>query len=77
MHKWTILLHGLWLAAGKRVKVFHYINQLQFSIVRKTALSYNLPAGHFMEVCVIVILQILVETEITTLSMFLTNNLLS
>ena len=24
------------------MKEFHYINQLQFSIVRKTALSYNL-----------------------------------
>ena len=30
MHKWTILLHGSLLATGKRVKVFHYINQLQF-----------------------------------------------
>ena len=46
------------------MKVFHYINQLQFSIVRKTALSYDLlyfclPAGRFMEVCVIVILHLL------------------
>ena len=62
VHKWVILLHGSWLAAGKWVKVFHYINQLQFSIVRKTALSYDLlyfclPAGRFTEVCVIVILQ--------------------
>ena len=38
------------------MKVFHYINQLQFSIVRKTALSHDLPAGYFTEVCVIVIL---------------------
>ena len=43
------------------MKVFYYINQLQFSIVRRTALSYNmlyfcLPAGRFMEACVIVIL---------------------
>ena len=44
MHKWAILFHGSWLAAGKGVKVFHYINQLQFSFVRKTA-----------EVCVIII----------------------
>ena len=64
VHKWAIPLHGSWLAAGKWVKVFHYINQLQFSIVRKTALSYYLlyfclPAGRFTEVCVIVIQQLL------------------
>ena len=44
------------------MEVFYYINQLQFSIVRKTALSYDLlyfclPAGCFTEVCVIVILR--------------------
>ena len=43
------------------MEVFYYINQLQFSIVRKTVLSYDLlyfclPAGCFTEVCVIVIL---------------------
>ena len=64
VHKWAISLHGLWLAAGKWVKVFHYINQVQFSIVRKTALSYDLlyfclPAGHFTEVYLIVILHLL------------------
>ena len=42
------------------MKVFHNINHLQFSIVRKTTLSYDLlyfclPAGRFTEVCVIVI----------------------
>ena len=46
------------------MKVFYYINQLQFSNVRRTALSYNLlyfclPAGCFMEVCVIIILHLL------------------
>ena len=46
--KWGILLY----------------NQLQFSIVRRTALSYDLlyfclPAGRFTEVCVIVILHLL------------------
>ena len=42
VHKWAIPLHGPWLAAGKWGKVFHFINQLQFSIVRRTALSYDL-----------------------------------
>ena len=47
-------------AAHIRLKVFYYINQLQFSIVRRTALSYDLlyfclPAGRLTEVCVIVI----------------------
>ena len=64
VHKWTILLHESWLATGKWVKVFHYINQLQFSIVRKTALSYDLPAGRFTEVCVIVILHQCSKLEI-------------
>ena len=64
VHKWSIPLHWPWLAAGKWVKVFHYINQLQFSIVRRTALSYDmlyfcLPDGHFTEVCIIVILHLL------------------
>ena len=40
------------------------INQLQFSIVRRTTLSYDLLyfcllAGHFTEVCVVVILHLL------------------
>ena len=44
------------------MKVFYYINQLQFSIVMRSELSYDLlyfclPAERFMEVCVIVILQ--------------------
>ena len=44
------------------MKVFYYINQLQFSIVRRTTLRYDLlyfclPAERFTEVCVIVILQ--------------------
>ena len=58
VQKWTIILHGSWLAAGKWVKIFHDIKRLQFSIVGKTALSYDLPTGRFTEVCVIVILQV-------------------
>ena len=48
--------------------VFYYINQLQFSIVRRTALSYDLlyfclPAACFTEVCVIVIVKIFVNIQ--------------
>ena len=66
MHIWPIPLHRSSLAACKLLKVFYDINQLQFSIVKRTALSYDLlyfclPAGHFTEVCVIVILQIVLH----------------
>ena len=69
VYKWAIPLHGSWLAAGKWVKVFHYINQLQFSIITMTALGYGLlyfclPARRFTEVCVIVILQWWMKKEI-------------
>ena len=50
------------LVSNLGLKVY-YINQLQFSIVRRMALSYDqlyfcLPAGRFTEVWVIVILQV-------------------